>query len=85
MGWDLATTTTAPLRTAPSPSGGEGGEGATLQESFDSMARLEYNYPGQRQISKKYCDTLHCCVRMYGTVVYYRTSLLLGDVDVCFS
>lgn len=78
MGWDLATTTTVPLRTALSPSGD--GEGGTLQKSFDSMTRLKYNYPGQRQISKKYCtltNVLHS--------VYDCTSLLFGRVDVSVS
>lgn len=56
MGWDLATTTTVPLKLTPTDNQaqegkGEGG-GGSLQKSFDSMTRLNYNYPGQRQISE---------------------------------
>ena len=50
MGWDLATTTTAPLKSSTTAEG-EGG-GGSLQKSFAAMTRLKYDYPGQRQISK---------------------------------
>lgn len=56
MGWDLATTTTVPLKvTATGDQVQEGkveAQGGSLQKSFDSMTRLNYNYPGQRQISE---------------------------------
>ena len=56
MGWDLATTTTVPLKVTPTgdqvQEGKAEGQGGSLQKSFDSMTRLNYNYPGQRQISE---------------------------------